>query len=100
MSRTLNLDALLRGLTSLQRDRERRWFFGVCAGLAARFGLDLLLVRVLTLGVFVLLPLTVGPVYLLLGLLLRNRALDHPDPQGERTFWTRHRDAGNGGDWT
>lgn len=94
------LDSALRALTSLRRDRERGWLFGVCAGLSARFGLDLVLVRVLAVGLFVLLPLTVGPVYLLLGLLLKDRPLDHPDPRGERSFWTRHRDAGNGGDWT
>lgn len=100
MNRKWTLDALLRGLTSLRRDRERGWFFGVCAGLSARFGLELLLVRLLALGLFVLMPLTVLPLYLLLGLLLPDRRLAHPHPRSERDFWTRHRDAGNGSDWT
>jgi phage shock protein C len=92
MTWALNLDALVSEAARLYRDRDQGWVFGVCAGLAVRLGVDVMLVRVVATGLLVLLPLTVGPVYLVLGLTLKDRPLAHPSARREREFWARHRD--------
>ncbi|QNN49862.1 PspC domain-containing protein [Phycicoccus endophyticus] len=66
--------ARLRG-SGIRRDADRRWFGGVCAGLAAHYGVDPLLIR----AAAIVLTIAGGigvPVYLLLWLLL-------PDARGE-----------------
>lgn len=92
MTWALDLDVLASEAARLHRDRDQAWLFGVCAGLALRFGVDVGLVRVVTAGLLVLLPFTVGPVYLVLGLTLKDRPLEGPGARREREFWARHRD--------
>ncbi|MCC5869918.1 MAG: PspC domain-containing protein [Gammaproteobacteria bacterium] len=96
MTWALNLDALVSEAARLYRDRDQGWLFGVCAGLAVRLGVDALLVRVVAAGLLVLLPWTVGPVYLVLGLTLKDRPLAHPSAVREREFWARHRHGRDG----
>ncbi|MGG5260214.1 PspC domain-containing protein [Phycicoccus avicenniae] len=66
--------ARLRGL-GVRRDSDRRWFGGVCAGLAARFDVDPLLIRAAAIALTVAGGVGI-PVYLALWLLL-------PDGRGE-----------------
>lgn len=66
-----DLFARLRGL-DVRRDTDRRWFGGVCAGLAARFGVDPLLIRAGAIALTIAGGLGIG-VYLVLWLLLPDR---------------------------
>ncbi len=91
MTWALDLDVLVSEAARLYRDRDQGWLFGVCAGLAGRFGVEAVLVRVVAAGLLILAPLTVGPVYLVLGLTLRDRPLAPPPARREREFWARHR---------
>jgi phage shock protein C len=72
----------------LYRDRENGMLLGVCAGLAERFELNVLGVRivaVVALICFAFWPVAI--VYLAFGLLLRDRPLYYCGPDRERSFW-------------
>ena len=75
----------------LYRDSENGWVFGVCAGLADLFQVNVVGVRVLTVVVawFVTLPTVI--VYVALGVLLRDRPLRYQGSTDERHFWSRCR---------
>ena len=67
--RTWNIDyGPLRGL---YRDRENAWVFGVCAGIADRFNLQLPIVRIIALISLVLLFWLTAAVYIGATLLIR-----------------------------
>ena len=71
--RTWNIDhGPLRGF---YRDRENGWIFGVCAGIADRFNLQLGAV-----------------VYLLAAFLIREKPLIYSGRASEQEFWCRRRD--------
>lgn len=61
--------------SSVRRDTERRWFGGVCAGVAARFDVDPLLIRAAAIALTIAGGIGI-PLYLVLWLLL-------PDARGE-----------------
>ncbi|QKE85688.1 PspC domain-containing protein [Arthrobacter sp. NEB 688] len=61
--------------SSVRRDTERRWFGGVCAGVAARFDVDPLLIRAAAIALTIAGGIGI-PLYLVLWLLL-------PDVRGE-----------------
>lgn len=73
-------------LRGLRRDPENGLFFGVCAGIAERFGLDLLVVRLVALLCLVVAFLPTVVVYLMAGLLLPARRLTFYG-SGETRFW-------------
>ncbi len=75
----------LRGL-GVHRDTGRRWFGGVCAGIAGRFGVDPLLIRAAAIALTIAGGVGI-PIYLVLwlllpdqhGAILAERALRHGD---------------------
>ncbi|UEM21509.1 envelope stress response membrane protein PspC [Skermanella mucosa] len=71
----------------LYRDRERGKLFGVCAGLADYFGVDVFLVRlgVAVGGIFFTMPV-VG-AYLLAALVLKNKPARVYASREEEDFW-------------
>lgn len=73
----------------LYRDRENGWIFGVCAGIAERYGFEPIIVRVITLLSLVLLFVPTILVYGLATLLLRERPLIYRGSRCERDFWRR-----------
>lgn len=76
----------LRGL-GVRRDTDRRWFGGVCAGIAARFDVDPLLIRAAAIALTIAGGIGL-PIYLVLWLLLPDRG---GEILGERAM--RHGDA-------
>ncbi|GEM_PF-1766263 len=64
--------AILRGRT-LQRDPDRGWILGVCAGFAEYFGLPVTLVRILAVAGLLLLTVVTLTAYLSAALLLPRR---------------------------
>ncbi len=78
-------------LGGLYLDRENGWLFGVCAGLADRFDIDLNVLRILVVvgGVFVTLPTLVA--YGLAAWILNDRPLQPRSPAEEREFWRTNR---------
>ncbi|MBM6402005.1 PspC domain-containing protein [Phycicoccus sonneratiae] len=76
----------LRGV-GVRRDTDRRWFGGVCAGIAARFDVDPLLIRAAAIALTIAGGIGL-PIYLVLWLLLPDRG---GEILGERAM--RHGDA-------
>jgi phage shock protein C len=73
------------------RDRENGWIFGVCAGLADRFNLQVGTVRVLAvISLLVFFWLTVT-IYLAATLLIREKPLIYLGARSEHEFWRRER---------
>lgn len=73
------------------RDRENSWIFGVCAGLADRFNLQVGAVRVLAvISLLVFFWLTVI-VYITATLLIREKPLIYSGRRSEYEFWRRER---------
>ncbi|MEM7611257.1 MAG: PspC domain-containing protein [Pseudomonadota bacterium] len=81
-------------LSGLYLDRENGWLFGVCAGMADRFDIDLNVLRLVVLAgaIFVTMPTVVA--YGLAAWLLQDRPLQPRDPAHERAFWRAKRDGG------
>jgi len=74
----------------LYRDRENGWIFGVCAGLAERFNLNLAAVRIVAVAaLLIVFWLTIG-LYLLATLLIREKPLIYSG-RSEYEFWRRYR---------
>lgn len=89
--RTWNIDhGPLRGF---YRDRENGWVFGVCAGLADRFNLNLGAVRIVAvISLFLFFWLTAA-IYLGATVLIREKPLIYSGRDTEYEFWRRrHRD--------
>lgn len=73
----------------LYRDRERGLFFGVCAGMAERFGWSLAATRVAAALGLVLFFLPTALVYVTAGMLLPDKPLTYYG-QREARLWGRH----------
>lgn len=88
------LDTLAGHARRLYVDRDRRVFFGVCAGLADSFAWSLMTVRIVAALSLLLLFVPTVLVYVTAGLLLPGKRLTfHGDV--ERRFWrtrSRHTD--------
>ena len=89
--RTWNIDhGPLRGL---YRDRENGWIFGVCAGLADRFNLNLGAVRIIAVVSLLLVFWLTVAIYIGATLLIREKPLIYSGRDTEFEFWRRrHRD--------
>ncbi len=86
---TWNADrSLLRGL---YRDRENAWIFGVCAGVADRFGFRLAAVRIIALVSLALFFWLTAAIYIGATLLIREKPLVYSGRQPEYEFWRRYR---------
>lgn len=85
-STTGNRGSALRGL---YRDRDNGWIFGVCAGIAERFGFDTLVVRIVAVICLMLFFVPTALAYLAAFLLLRERPLTYRGAHCERDFWRR-----------
>jgi len=77
-------------LAGLYRDRENGWIFGVCAGIAERFGLDPLFVRIVAAVCLIFLFIPTAVLYLAAAALLRERPLTYCGSRCEHDFWRRH----------
>ena len=73
------------------RDRENAWIFGVCAGLADRFNLQVGVVRTLAvISLLVFFWMTVA-IYIAATILIREKPLMFSGMQTEYEFWRRER---------
>ena len=73
------------------RDRENGWIFGVCAGLADRFNLNVGAVRIIAvISLFMFFWLTAA-IYVAATLLIREKPLVYSGRQSENDFWRRYR---------
>ena len=85
--RTWNIDhGPLRGF---YRDRENGWIFGVCAGLADRYNLNLGAVRVIAFISLLLMSWLTIALYIGATLLIRERPLIYSGRETEYDFWRR-----------
>ena len=75
----------------MYRDRENGWVFGVCAGIADQFNLNLGMVRVIAVVSLVLFFWLTAAVYLGLTLLVRAKPLLYSGTRCEHDFWRCHR---------
>ncbi len=82
-------------LGGLYLDRENGWLFGVCAGIAERFDIDLNVLRLLVALSAVFFTLATIVVYGLAAYVLEDRPLTPRDPDHERDFWRNHRNNGS-----
>ena len=71
----------------LYRDKENGVFMGVCAGIADRFDLSTLGVRIITVILWFITGWTAFLIYLAAGFLLRDRPLCYCG-RDERRFWS------------
>jgi len=72
------------------RDRENGWIFGVCAGLAERFNLQLGAVRIVAvISLFVFFWFTIA-VYIAATILIREKPLIYSGQRSEDEFWCRN----------
>ena len=73
------------------RDRENGWIFGVCAGLADRFNLQVGAVRVLAVISLLVFFWLTAAVYVAATLLIREKPLIYSGLRSEYEFWSRER---------
>lgn len=85
--RTWNLDhGPLRGF---YRDRENGWIFGVCAGIADRFNLNLGAVRAIAFVSLLVFTSMTALLYILAAILIREKPLVYSGRDTEYDFWRR-----------
>lgn len=73
------------------RDRENGWIFGVCAGLADRFNLNVGAVRIIAvISLFIFFWFT-AVVYIAATLLIKEKPLVYSGRRSEDEFWRRTR---------
>ena len=72
------------------RDRENGWIFGVCAGLADRFNLQVSAVRAIAVISLLVFFWLTAAVYVAATLLIRERPLIYSGQRTENDFWRRH----------
>lgn len=90
MSRdTWNLD--YGPVQGLYRDRENGWLFGVCAGLADRFNLNLTAIRIIAIGCLLVFTWMTAACYVFAVFLLREKPLVYSGSDPEYEFWRRRR---------
>lgn len=87
----MNKRTIQEALGGLYLDKENAWLSGVCAGIAARFDIDLNVLRLLVAISACLLTLPTLVAYALAALVLNDRPLTPRDPDRERDFWRAHR---------
>lgn len=86
--RTWNIDdGPLRGFF---RDRENGWVFGVCAGIADRFNLNIGAVRIIATISLILFFWLTAAIYVGATLLIREKPLIYSGRETEFEFWRRH----------
>ena len=73
------------------RDRENGWIFGVCAGLADRFNLQVSAVRVIAVISLLVFFWLTAAVYIAATLLIREKPLIYSGRYTESDFWSRYR---------
>ena len=73
------------------RDRENGWIFGVCAGLADRFNLQVGAVRVLAVISLLVFFWLTAAVYIAAAILIREKPLIYSGARSEYEFWRRER---------
>lgn len=76
--------------SGLYRDRENGWIFGVCAGLAERFGCEAIVVRVIAVLSLLILTVPTALIYLAATVLIRTRPLTYKGASPEQEFWRGH----------
>ncbi|HNP34488.1 MAG TPA: PspC domain-containing protein [Woeseiaceae bacterium] len=87
---TWNIDqGPLRGF---YRDRENGWIFGVCAGLADRFNLNLGMIRILAVVSLLLFSWLTILLYVGATLLIKQKPLIYSGRDNEYDFWRRRHD--------
>lgn len=92
------LEKVIRFFHGLYRDSENGWLFGVCAGLADIFRVNVAGVRVLVAALAWFFTVPTAIAYVVLGILLRDRPLRYRGHADERHFWSRHGGRGADGD--
>lgn len=73
------------------RDRENGWVFGVCAGLADRFNLQVGAVRILAIVSLLVFFWPTAIVYIGAAMLIREKPLIYSGARSEYEFWRRER---------
>ena len=73
------------------RDRENGWIFGVCAGLADRFNLQVGAVRILAVISLLVFFWLTAAVYIAAAILIREKPLIYSGARSEYEFWRRER---------
>ena len=76
-------------LRGFYRDRENGWIFGVCAGIADRFNLNVGAVRLIALISLVLFTWLTALLYVGATLLIREKPLIYSGRETEYEFWRR-----------
>lgn len=85
--RTWNIDhGPLRGF---YRDRENGWIFGVCAGLADRFNLNVGAVRLIAVVSLLVFTWLTALIYVCAIVLIREKPLIYSGRETEYEFWRR-----------
>ncbi len=79
-------------LRGLYRDRESGWIFGVCAGIADRFNLQVGAVRIIAIVSLALFFWLTAAIYLGATFLFREKPLIYSGQETEHHFWQRDRD--------
>lgn len=91
MSSRHNTDFRIAGrLNRLYRDPDNGLLFGVCAGVADYFDVDVLILRVCAVASLIFFTLPTAIVYVVAAMLLKERPLRYRDSRDEREFWCRH----------
>ena len=75
----------------LYRDRENGWIFGVCAGVADRFNLQVGAVRIIAIISLLVFFWLTAAIYIGATLLIREKPLIYSGRQEEAEFWRRCR---------
>ena len=73
------------------RDRDNGWIFGVCAGLADRFNLQVGVVRTLAVISLLIFFWLTAAIYIAATLLIREKPLVYSGSRSEYEFWRRER---------
>ena len=71
------------------RDRDNGWIFGVCAGLADRFNLQVGVVRTLAVISLLVFFWLTAAIYIAATLLIREKPLIYSGSRSEYEFWRR-----------
>lgn len=78
-------------LRGFYRDRENGWIFGVCAGIADRYNLNVGAIRVIAvISLLLYFWLTVA-IYIGLTVLIREKPLLYSGRRSEHEFWRSYR---------
>lgn len=76
-------------LRGFYRDRENGWIFGVCAGIADRFNLNLGAVRIIVFICLLVFTWLTVAAYIAATLLIREKPLVYSGRDDEYEFWRR-----------